>query len=79
MQAIKILKPGPRVTEAGLTPVTVKLIPVNDGEVKVETKGFDLDNGMDHINNSVMSHKEADDLATGMIDAGWQVLPIQLR
>ena len=56
MQAIKILKPGPRVTEAGLTPVTVKLIPVNDGEVKVETKGFDLDNGMDHINNSVMSH-----------------------
>lgn len=76
---IKRLEPGPRVTAAGFSPVKVELVPIREGEVKVKTTGFDLDTGAEIENLSTMTDEEADRLADGMIDYGWQEVPIGLR
>ena len=76
---IKRLEPGPRVTAAGYTPVRVELVPIREGEVRVVTKGFDLDTGHEIENVSSMTDAEADRIANGMIEYGWQVVPIGLR
>jgi hypothetical protein len=64
---------------SGFTPVTVELVPIREGETRVMTKGFDLDTGLEQVNESVMSDTEADAMADGMLDYGWQEVPIQLR
>lgn len=76
---MKRLEPGPRVTAAGFSPVKVDLVPIREGEVKVVTKGFDMDTGHEIENASTMTDAEADRLADGMIEYGWQVVPIGLR
>jgi hypothetical protein len=76
---IKRLEPGPRVTAAGFSPVKVELVPIREGEVKVKTTGFDMDTGAEIENLSTMTDEEADRLAIGMIDYGWQEVPIGLR
>lgn len=75
----RILKAGPQVLAAGFSPVTTKFIPIAEGAVRVETIGRDLDTGTEIPNISMMSDKEADDMALGMLDYGWQEVPVELR